>query len=71
MRYYLACCDDTGKCFGFLRKDNTISKTPDNEIENLMSFNRKKDANEIVLQTNLSHILLPDGVPYRIAIVKA
>ena len=68
--YYLACCDNDGKCFGFLRKDRSISHDPDNEMDKLMSFKRKKDANEIVLQINLGHMLLPNGCGYRVAIVK-
>lgn len=71
MKWYLACCDDNGKCFGFLRKDHTVSRDPDSEIEKLMSFHRKKDANEIILQINLGHLLLPDGANYRVATVKA
>jgi hypothetical protein len=68
--YYLATCDDNGKCFGFLRTDNTISKDPDNEIEKMMYFRRKSDANEKALQINLGHTLLQNGTPYRVAIVK-
>ena len=68
--YYLACCDNDGKCFGFLRKDRSISRDPDNEMDKLMFFKRKKDANEIVLQINLGHMLLPNGYGYRVAVVK-
>lgn len=68
--WYLATCDNDGKCVGFLRKDRTISKNPDNEMDHLMSFKRKKDANETVLQINLSHMLLPNGCSYRVAVVK-
>ena len=68
--YYLATCDNDGRCFGFLRKDRSISKNPDNEVDKLMAFKRKSDANEIVLQINLGHMLLPNGVSYRVAVVK-
>lgn len=68
--YYLAACDNEGRCFGFLRKDRSISKNPDAEMDQLMSFKRKKDTNEIVLQINLGHMLLPNGVGYRVAVVK-
>ena len=68
--WYLACCDDEGKCFGFLRKDKTVSEDPDNEINSLMSFKAKKDANETILQINLSRKLLPNGYPFRVAAVK-
>ncbi len=68
--YYLACCDDSGKCFGFLRKDKTVSKNPDNEKETLMSFKKKADTNEICLQINLSRMLLPNGYPFRVTAVK-
>lgn len=68
--YYLAACDNDGKCFGFLKKDRSICTDPDNEMNQLMSFKRKKDTNEIVLQINLGHALLPDGSSYRVAVVK-
>lgn len=69
--YYLACCGNDGRCFGFLKKDRTISKDPDKDMDKLMSFKRKADTNEIVLQINLGHMLLPNGTPYRVAAVKA
>ena len=68
--YYLACCDNDGKCFGFLKKDRTVSIDPDGERDLLMSFKRKCDTNELVLQVNLGHMLLPGGAPYRLAAVK-
>ena len=68
--YYLACCDDTGQCFGFLRNDKTVCKDPDNEMESLMSFKKKKDSNEIVLQINLSKMLMPNGYSFRVVAVK-
>lgn len=68
--YYLACCDDAGKCFGFLRNDRTISTDPGADMDNLMSFKRKKDASEIIMQINLSHMLMANGIPYRVAAVK-
>ena len=68
--YYLACCGDDGRCFGFLKKDRTISYDPDREMDKLMSFKRKKDTNEIVLQINLGHMLLPNGSSYRVTPVK-
>lgn len=68
--YYLAACDNDGRCFGFLRKDRTVSRDPDNEMDQLMAFKRKKDTSEIVLQINLGHMLLPNGCEYRVAVVK-
>lgn len=69
-KWYLACCDNDGRCFGFLRKDKTVSKNPDGEADKLMSFKRKGDANEIIMQINMSHMLLPNGFPFRVAVVK-
>ena len=68
--YYLACCDDSGKCIGFLRNDKTVSTDPDNEKDKLMRFKKKADTNEICLQINLSRMLLPNGYPFRIVAVK-
>lgn len=68
--YYLACCDNDGRCFGFLREDRTVSQNPDTEMEKLMAFKKKKDTNEIVLQINLGHMLLPNGCKYRVTVVK-
>lgn len=68
--WYLACCDDEGKCFGFLRKDRTVSTDPDAEMEKLMAFKTKKATMETIMQINLSHMLLPNGSAYRVAAVK-
>lgn len=68
--WYLACCDNEGKCFGFLRKDKTVSTNPDAELGKLMSFKRKADTNETIMQINLSHMLMPNGVAYRVTAVK-
>ena len=68
--WYLACCDNRGKCFGFLRKDRTVSTNPDAELEKLMSFKRKADTNETIMQINLSHMLLPNGSAYKVTAVK-
>ena len=68
--YVLACCDNNGICFGILRKDRTVSKDPDNEAERLMTFKKKGDANEIILQINMSHALLQNGYPFRVTAVK-
>lgn len=68
--WYLAACDDTGKCIGFLKKDKTISSDPDSEMENLMSFKKKKDTNELAMQINLGHVLLKDGCKHRVTPVK-
>ena len=68
--YYLACCNNKGECFGFLKKDRTVSTDPDNEMKQLMSFKRKGDTNEIVMQINMSHMLMPNGCPYRVVAVK-
>ena len=69
--WYLAACDDDGKCFGFLRKDKTVSKDPDNEVDKLMTFKKKADTNEICMQINLSRMLMPNGFTFRVAPVKA
>lgn len=68
--WYLACCDDEGKCFGFLREDKTVCTDVDNELNSLMKFKRKKDTTEIVLQINMSKMLLPNGYPFRVVAVK-
>ena len=68
--YCLATCNDDGRCFGFLRADETISINPDNEINKLMVFKKKREANEKALQINLGHMLLPNGKSYRVAVVK-
>ena len=68
--WYLAACDSEGKCFGFLRNDKTISKDPDNEMDKLMKFKTKRDTNEICLQINMGHHLLPDGPSFRVAPVR-
>ncbi len=68
--YYLAACDNDGRCFGFLRKDRTVSRDPDNEMDQLMAFKRKKDTSEIVLQINFGHMLLLNGCEYRVTAVK-
>ena len=48
--YYLAACDNDGRCFGYLRTDNTVSKNPDKEIDKLMCFKKKSEASEKVMQ---------------------
>ena len=68
--YYLACCDNDGRCFGFLRTDNTVSKNPDKEIDKLICFKKKSEASEKVMKINLSHSLLPNGFPFRVTVVK-
>ena len=68
--WYLATCDNDGRCFGFLNSDDTINKDPDNTPEKLRSFKKKQDANIVAMQINLGHMLLPDGRPYRVAVVK-
>ena len=70
--WYLATCDDEGRCFGFLNNDFTINKDPDNSKEKLMKFKRKADTNEIVMRINFSMMLLPNSVGYsfRVAPVK-
>lgn len=68
--YYLAVCDDEGRCFGYLRTDNTVSKNPDEEMNQLMSFKKKKDASEKVMQINLGHLLLSNGAPFRVTVAK-
>lgn len=68
--YYLAACDSNGKCFGFLRDDGLVSEDPDNEMDKLKKYKKKADANEKAMQINLGHMLLPNGSPYRVAVVK-
>lgn len=68
--YYLACCNNAGECIGFLRNDRTMSTNPDAEMDRLMCFKKKADSNEICLQINLSHALLPNGVEFRVTPVK-
>lgn len=68
--YYLAACDNDGRCFGYLRTDNTVSKDPDNEIDKLICFKKKSEASEKVMQINLGHLLLPNGSPFRVTVVK-
>lgn len=67
--YYLAACNDDGVCVGFLRNDKTISTNPDAEVDSLMAFKRKTDANETILQTNLAKLLMPNQ-SYRLAVVR-
>lgn len=68
--YYLAACDSDGRCFGFLRTDNTTSKHPDKEMDKLMCFKKKSEASAKVMQINLGHLLLPNGAPFRVTVVK-
>lgn len=68
--YYLACCDNDGHCFGFLKTDRSVSKDPDKDKKDLMCFQKKKDAHEIIMQVNLSNALLMDGYPFRVTAVK-
>lgn len=68
--YYLACCDDNGICIGFLKKDRRVSENPDRDKENLMCFTKKRDAHETINQINLSHLLMPNGYPFMVAVIK-
>lgn len=68
--YYLATCDNKGKCFGYLRTDNTVSKNPDDEMGKLLCYKKKSEANEKAMQINLGHMLLPNGSDFRVAVVK-
>ena len=77
--YYLACCDDNGICIGFLKKDRRVSENPDRDKENLnldrdkenlMCFTKKRDAYKIINQINLSHLLMPNGYPFMVAVIK-
>lgn len=68
--YYLAVCNNDGVCYGYLKKDNSISKDPDNEIDKLICYKNKSQANEKALQINLGHLLLPNGSTFRVAVVK-
>lgn len=70
--YVLAACDDSGACIGFMRNDKTIESDPeklddmDFVQENLMVRNKKSDFDEVALQINLGHTLLPNGHPFRV-----
>lgn len=74
--YVLACCNEEGKCVGFLRNDKNCEMNEENinDMEwvnkNLMLFKKKGDANEICNQINLSNMLLPNGYPFRVTPVK-
>ena len=68
--YYLAACDNEGKCFGYLRIDNTVSENPDDEIDKLLCYKKKSEASEKAMQINLGHALLHNGSKFRIAVVK-
>lgn len=69
--YVLACCDNNGKCFGFFGKDRSVI-SDENKLteEYLMVFDKKRDTNEICMQINLGHLLLPNGSAYRVTPVK-
>lgn len=67
--WYLAACNNDGKCFGFVTKDGNVTEDTE-DLNKLKSFKTKKETNEIILQTNLSHMLLPNGSPYRVVAVK-
>ena len=68
--YYLAVCNDEGICYGFLKANNTVTKNPDADRDNLMCFKKKSDANSKAMQINLGHLLLPHGADFRVAVVK-
>lgn len=68
--YYLAACDDDGRCFGIVKNNNDVSTDPDNEMDKLMCFKKKSDANLKAMQINLGNMLLPNGVKYRVAVVR-
>ncbi len=70
--WYLATINDEGNCFGFLKKDMTISNDPDNEKDELLSYKKKADTNEICMKINFSKMLLQNSVGYsfRVAPVK-
>lgn len=68
--YYLAACNNEGKCFGYLRIDNIVSENPDDEMDKLLCYKKKSEASEKAMQINLGHTLLPNGSKFRIAVVK-
>lgn len=69
--YYLACCDDEGKCFGYLDKNNNpVSDENKFNDDYLLTFKDKRTANEKIMQINLGKILLPNGYPFRVVAVK-
>ena len=69
-RYYIACCDDNGKCIGYLKNDDSVSSDPDKDIDELMCFDTKPAASEKVMKANLSRLLMPSGIPYRTVAVR-
>ena len=69
--YYLAVCNNEGKCFGYLRIDNTVSENPDEEMDKLLCYKKKSEASEKAMQINLGHVLLPNGSDFRVTVVKA
>lgn len=56
--------------FWIFTNSNTVSKDPDNEIDKLICFKKKSEASEKVMQINLGHLLLPNGSPFRVTVVK-
>ena len=69
-RYYIACCDNDGKCMGYLKNDDSVSSDPEKDLNELMNFDTKTDANTKVMQMNLGRLLLPNGAPYRAVAVR-
>ena len=67
--WYLAACDNDGKCFGFVTKDDKVTENTE-DLSKLKAFKTKKETNKIVMQINLGHMLLPNGRPYRVCAVK-
>ncbi len=69
IKFLLVVCDSQNVCRGFLREDGSISQDPDNEFELLMIFNKGSNASMRASQINQEHNLLPDGTPYRVAVM--
>jgi len=55
-----------------ITKIRILEQSHNYETDNfkLVTFKKKGDTNEIVLQNNLGHLLLPNGNPYRYVAIK-
>lgn len=70
-KWVLYACDSDGRAFGMLGKNReVITDQAQMTKENVMLFNKKADTSELVMQINLGHMLLPNGVPYRVCPVR-
>jgi len=55
-----------------ITKIRILEQSKNYEMDNfrLVTFAKKSDTNEIILQNNLGNILLPNGNPYRYVAIK-